>query len=324
MSAKTISIINSPAPTHGDASVTNGVMSITGLSPFKTGTLQGLTIQRNLVSTPQKWTSSFTAGAAVICAFNIQQNVNGLVKASTFTSSGTTTAAVMAELNAFFGGAGAYGDSTFTDATSFDVQYKYASNVLYIKGTTTNPICQVTAAATNTSTIASDMSLTLESQACVNGAAIVFKVTAHGLATGNMVSVGTLTDQTAANNNIWRVVYVTANTFNLVDPTTLVAAVASGTTSAAGTVTVIAQEEFGTPSYVDADAALNGSTETTDQTTYNYSAVDIYPLYTSDVVPNPSMRQAACRVWIPDAGATTAVSTNGQALLAFLDDYVTG
>jgi hypothetical protein len=325
MSAKTISILNSPASSHGDASVVNGTMTITGLSPMKTGTMQSLQIQRNLVATPQKWTSSFTAGTGVVCAFTLQQTVNGLLKALTFVSSGTTTAAVMAELNSFFGASATYGAGTFTSATEFDVEYKYASNVLYIQGTTANPICSVTADVTNTSTIASNMTLTLESQTqtASTSAALLFKVTAHGLSTGNMIYVGTLTGQVGANNNLWRVVYVSANTFNLVDPVTLDPALCDGTTTTpAGTVTLIAQPDFGSQAYVNADAVLNGSAETATSTTYNYSAVDIVPFYTSDVAPNPSMRTAPCRVWIPDAGATTTVSTDGQALLDYLAGYI--
>ena len=282
--------------------------------------MQSLQIQRNLVSTPQKWRSTFTAGSQ-ICAFTLQQTVNKLLKAATFKSTGTTTSAVMSELNAFFGSTATYGSATFTTSTEFDVEYRYASDILYIKGTTANPICSVTADVDNTSTISSDMSLTLSSQAQTLGAgvSILFKSVAHGLATGNTIYVGTLTGQTNANNKEWRVVYVSADTFNLVDPVTLSPVLTDGTTtSPAGSVTLVAQPEFGTPSYVDADAKLNGSAQVTTQTTYNYSAVDIVPFYTSDVAPNPSMRTAPCRVWIPDAGATTAVSATGQSLLSTL------
>ena len=316
MSAKTISILNSPAA--GDVVNASGVLTITGLSPIKTGTMQSLQVQRNLVSTPQKWRSTFTAGSGVVCAFTLQQTVNKLLKAATFKSTGTSTSAVMTELNDFFGASATYGSATFTASTEFDVEYRYASDILYIKGTTANPICSVTADVSNTSTISSDMSLTLETQTNVDATAIVFKVTGHGLSTGSTVYVGTLTGQTAANNKEWRVIYVSANTFNLADPVTLATVNATLTPSAVGSVTVVAQPEFGTPSYVDADAKLNGSAQVTTQTTYNYSAVDIVPFYTSDVAPNPSMRTAPCRVWIPDAGATTAVSSTGQSLLSTL------
>ena len=146
------------------------------------------------------------------------------------------------------------------------------------------------------------------------------------MATGSTVSVGVLTEQAGANNAVWRVVYVGADTFNLVDPVTLDPAVVNttSTTGPVGTVTRVAQPDFGSPTFVDADAALNGSSQTATATTYNYSAVDITPLYTSDVAPNPAMRTAPCRVWIPEVLIASPYSANGggQALIAEFEAYI--
>jgi hypothetical protein len=79
-----------------------------------------------------------------------------------FTSTGTTTATVMTELNGFFGGGASYGDAGFTASTIFNVEYRYASNVLTVRGIATHPICNVVAATGNTSTIANGNILTLE------------------------------------------------------------------------------------------------------------------------------------------------------------------
>jgi len=339
MSARNISIINSPAATHGDAVVTNGSMSITGLTPFRTSTLQSLQIQRNLVETPQIWVVTLVAGVANTLAFDVQQTVNSLLTNLTFSMPNTTSvvaADVIADINAFFGGAATDGGGFVSSASPSRLQVSYSVVVsstttvtLTIKGASGNPFVGVSQVADTPVTVASGMAtLVLTTQANVDATAIIFKTTvAHGLVTGSTLRVGTLTGQTAANGAVWRVIYLSTTTFNLVNPVTLDPALASGTGSAvglAGTLTRIAQPDFGSPEFVNNDAALNGSSETVTATTYNFSAVDITPLYTSDVAPNPAMRTAPCRVWIPEAliASTYTASTNGQALTDYLVDFI--
>ena len=335
MSARNISIINSPAATHGDAVVTNGSMSITGLTPFRTSTLQSLQIQRNLVETPQIWAVTLIAGVENTLAFDVQQTVNSLLTNLTFSMPNTTSvvaADVIANINAFFGGAATDGGGFVSSASPSRLQVSYSVVVsstttvtLTIKGASGNPFVGVSEVADTPVTVASGMSMTLASQTQTANATLLFKVVGHGLVTGSTVSVGTLTGQLGANNAVWRVVYVGADTFNLVDPVTLDPALANGTTTTpAGTITRVAQPDFGSPTFVNNDAALNGSSETATATTYNFSAVDITPLYTSDIAPNPAMRTAPCRVWIPEVliASPYTASTNGQALTDYLVDYI--
>ncbi len=335
MSARNISIINSPSA--ADSTVTNGSMSITGLTPFRTSTLQSLQIRRNLVETPQIWVVTLIAGVANTLAFDVQQTVNSLLTNLTFSMPNTTSvvaADVIANINAFFGGAATDGGGFVSSASPSRLQVSYSVSVssltttLTIKGASGNPFVGVSEVADTTVTVASGMAMTLASQtqSLTVDTPILFKVVGHGLATGSTVSVGVLTGQVGANNAVWRVVYVGADTFNLVNPVTLDPAVVNGatTTTPAGTVTRIAQPDFGSPEFVDADAALNGSSQTATATTYNYSAVDITPLYTSDVAPNPAMRTAPCRVWIPEVLIASPYSANsgGQALIAELEAYI--
>jgi hypothetical protein len=337
MSARNISIINSPAPSHGDVVVTNGSMSITGLTPFRTSTLQSFQIRRNLVETPQIWVVTLNAGVANTLAFDVQQTVNSLLTNLTFSMPNTTStvaADVIANINAFFGGAATNGGGFVSSASPSRLQVSYSVSVasttivtLTIKGASGNPFVGVSEVADTPVTVASGMSMTLATQAQTASITppLVFKVVGHGLATGSTIFVGVLTGQALANNAVWRVIYVTADTFNLVDPVTLDPALSDGTTTApVGTITRVAQPDFGSPTFVNNDAALNGSSQTATATTYNYSAVDITPLYTSDVAPNPAMRTAPCRVWIPEVliASPYTGSTDGQALIAELETYI--
>lgn len=313
---KQISILNA-ATSAADCVTTSGTTKITGLAPFHATDLQSFQIVRNIPTTISKFTSSFTAGSGVVCAFTLEQTVRGFGLSRVFTSTGTTTAAVMAELNSFFGGAASYGSGSFTASTIFNVEYNYASNVLTIRGIATNPICNVVATTGNTSTIANGNILTLETQANVNATSIVFKVTGHGLVSGQIVSVGTLTGQTAANNSMWRVIYVDANTFNLAALSTNVTVKASGTGSAVGTITVVPQTGFGSIADVNADALLNGSTQTATQTTYQYNCAQIrgtYPVSTNGSLQVADVFEAT--LWYPAnlIAAPNTVFTDTAAL----------
>jgi hypothetical protein len=297
---KRISILNAVAASGADCVTASGLTTITGLTPFHATDLQSFQIVRNIPTTTSKFTLSFTAGSGVVCAFALDQNVRGFQLSRVFTSTGTTTTSVMTELNGFFGGGASYGDAGFTTSTIFNVEYRYASNVLTVRGIATHPICNVVAATGNTSTIANGNILTLETQANVNATSIIFKVTGHGLVSGQLVSVGTLTGQTAANNLILRVVYVDANTFNLSVLSTNVTVKASGTGSAVGSVTVVPQLGFGSIADVNADALLNGSTATATQTTYQYNCAQIrgtYPVATNGSLQVADVYEAT--LWYP-------------------------
>jgi hypothetical protein len=339
MSARNISIINSPLRDHEDAVLTNGSMSITGLSPFRTSTLQSLQVQRNLVETPQIWVVTLIAGVANTLAFDVQQTVNSLLTNLTFSmpnTTSTTAADVIANINAFFGNAATNGGGFVSSASPSRLQVSYSVSVsattnvaLTIKGASGNPFVGVSQVADTPVTVASGMStLVLDTQLNVATEEVLFKTTvAHGLVTGSTLRVGVLTGQTMFNNGVWRVIYKSATTFSLVDPVTATPVLATVVTTAggaAGTLTRVAQPDFGSPEFVNADAALNGSSDTVTATTYNFSAVDITPHYTSDVAPNPAMRTAPCRVWIPEVliASPYTASADGQGLTDYLVDYI--
>lgn len=316
---KIISILNTTTGA-ADCVTVSGTTTITGLTPFHATDLQSFQIVRNIPTTTSKFTLSFTAGSGVVCAFALQQDVRGFGLSRVFTSTGTTTATVMTELNGFFGGGASYGDAGFTASTIFNVEYRYASNVLTVRGIATHPICNVVAATGNTSTIANGNILTLAAATNTIGSPIIFRVTGgHGLVSGQIISVGTLAGQTAANNAMWRVVYSSSTDFFVASISTNVVLNATTTTTitAGGTVTVVPQLGFGSIADVNADALLNGSTATATQTTYQYNCAQIrgtYPVATNGSLQVADVYEAT--LWYPAnlIAAPNTVFTDTAAL----------
>ena len=316
---KQISILNTTTGA-ADCVTTSGSTKITGLAHFHTTGLQSFQIVRNIPTTISKFTSSFTAGSGVVCAFALEQNVRGFQLSRVFTSTGITTAAVMTELNSFFGGSASYGSGSFTASTIFNVEYKYASDVLTIRGIATSPICNVIAATGNTSTIANGNILTLAAATNTIGSPIIFKVTGgHGLVSGQIISIGTLAGQTSANNAMWRVVYSSSTDFFVASISTNVVLNATTTTTitAGGTVTVVPQTGFGSIADVNADALLNGSAQTATQTTYQYNCAVMrgtYPVSTNGSLQVADVFEAT--LWYPAnlIAAPNTVFTDTAAL----------
>lgn len=298
-----VSILNTPAGTS-DISETGGVITATGLSPYKANLVNSCTLQRSVAESLQVWSVAMTAVAGSTFSFSIEQVVNGMRSLKTFSyeATSTTGSEIVTAIDGFFGATG--NSSTYTTASWGSVKYKVTS----ASASVTLTISQVsgeafpTVANASNCTVTSSMSLTLASQTNVDATPISFKVTAgHGLSTGALVSVGTLTGQTAANGKICRVVVLSSTNFNLQDPTTGTYYNASGTTSAAGSVTVIATAEFGTQSYVNNDAAMNGSSQTATVTANNYSLVTIEAGYSAGETPNLSTRTAPIHWWISES-----------------------
>lgn len=335
-------INNSPAGAS-DLLVSNGVINLTGLDPFSQGNLNYLQIRRNRAATNSVWTGTLTAGVQNTLSFTMTQTVNNIPCTRVFTFPNTTAtvaADITAALNTFFGGAatsaGGYVAST---APQMQVQYEFTVSSLVvtldIAGVTANPIVNVTGGQNVTMT--NGCAVTLSSQANTDGVAILFKVAntsafwlANTIQNGSMVTVGTLTGQTAANNATWRVKYVSTTTFNLVDPVTLVAALASGTGTAVGTVTFIAQPDFGSATYVQNDANNNSfvlpAQAQVTATTYNFSLVTIGAGY-NNLANSPEVQPTVSPIhyWIPECliASPYTVNTNGQALTAALETYIT-
>lgn len=300
MTQNYISILNAPSGTS-DIATSGGVITATGLSPYKANLVNSCTLQRSVAESLQVWSVAMTAVADNVYSFSIEQVVNGIPSLRTFsyTATSTTGSEIVTAIDGFFGATG--NSSTYTDASWGAVKYKVTSSSASVTLTVSQVSGEAFPTVSNVSntTVTSSMSLTLASQTNVDGDPISFKVTAgHGLATGALVRVGTLTGQTAANNKTARVVVLSSTNFNLQDPITGVYYDASGTGTAVGSVTVIATAAFGTAALVNDDASANGSTETATVTSSNYTLVSIEAGYPSGETPNLSTRTAPIHWWI--------------------------
>lgn len=321
MTQNFVSILNAPQGSSADLSYSAGTLSITGLSPYKTALVNSCTIQRSLVETLQVWSVAMTAVSGSTYSFSIEQVVNGMRSLKTFSyeATSTTGSEIVTAIDGFFGATG--NSSTYTTASWGSVKYKVTSS----SASVTLTISQVsgeafpTVANASNCTVTSGMSTyTLETQANTNGAAIIFKVTGHGLVTGNVLKVGTLTGQTAANGVYAYVIKIDADTFNLANITTFVTYKASGTGSAVGTsqLTLVAQAPFGTADLVNADAQANGSTQTATVTANNYALVSIEAGYPSGELPNLGKRTAPIHLWVSeDSNGVTLLGTIAASYL---------
>jgi len=320
MTQNFVSILNAPAGTS-DISTSGGVITATGLSPYRANLVNSCTLQRSTPETLQVWTAAMTAGVANTISFSIEQVVNQMRSLRTFSfeqTTSTTAANLLSAVNGFFGATATDGGAYVT-ASWGSVKYKavISSTLLTLTISQVSGEAFPTVANASNTTVASSMSLTLATQANVDATAINFKVTAgHGLATGALVSVGTLTGQTAANNKVCRVVVTSSTNFTLQDTTTGTAYNASGTGSAVGTVTVIATPAFGTAAFVNADAARNNSTQTATVTANNYSLVTIESGTNGGELPNLSTRTAPIHWWISEDGLSSG--TLGTALINYI------
>jgi hypothetical protein len=313
MTQNFVNILNAPIASSGDLVESGGSVKITGLSPYKLNLVNSCTVQRSTTEELQVWTAAMTAGVANTVSFSIEQVVNQMRSLRTFSfeqTTSTTAANLLSAVNGFFGATATDGGAYVT-ASWGSVKYKAVISSTLL----TLTISQVSGEAFPTvsnalnTTVSSSMSLTLATQANVDATAINFKVTAgHGLATGALVSVGTLTGQTAANDKVCRVVISSSTNFTLQDPITGTFYNASGTGSAVGTVTVIATPAFGTAAFVNADASANNSTQTATVTANNYSLVTIESGTNGGELPNLSTRTAPIHWWISE-------DTNGLLLL---------
>jgi hypothetical protein len=316
MTQNFISILNAPAASSADIATSNGVITATGLSPYKANLVNACTVQRSLVESLQVWTVAMTAGVANTVSFSINQFVNDMASLRTFSftqTASTTAANLLTQVNGFMGATATDGGAYVT-ASWGSIQYKAVTNstVLTLTFKQVTGEAFPTVSSVSNTTVASGMSTyTLESQANVNLAAIVFKVTGHGLVTGNLIKVGTLTGQTAANNVVGRVIKVDDDTFNLANVQTNITYKASGTGTAVGTsqLTLVASPAFGTAALVNADAAANGSTQTATVTANNYSLVSINAGYTGEQLPTPQARVVPIHWWVSE-------DTNGLTLLS--------
>jgi hypothetical protein len=316
MTQNFISILNAPAGAS-DISTTGGVITATGLTPYKANLVNSCVVQRSIIEEPQVWTVAMTAGVANTVSFSVNQLVNDMASLRTFSftqTASTTAANLLTQVNGFFGNTATDGGAYVT-ASWGGVQYKAAISGAVLTITVkqaTGEAFPIVASVSNT-TVASGMGtvVLVASAANVASTPILFKKVAHGLVSGQLLSVPTLTGQTAANGLVGRVNVVDADNFNLSSIQTGLFYLATSTTvTSAGTLTIVASPAFGTAALVNADAAANGFAQTATVTANNYSLVTINAGYTGQQLPTPEARVAPIRWWIAEtANGVTLVNT---------------
>jgi hypothetical protein len=294
---KRISILNAVSGA-ADCVTANGLTFITGLTPFHATDLQSFQIVRNLVATPQRWTYSIPLVNSGVVSFRVIQTVNGLVRDAVFTYTFAATASsseLKTAIDNWYAAQGFSGSNTVTAASpTTGVLVGSASNtniqMTAITGlTVTYAMPTIAPHATAGTALAGTTTVT-----CTTLAAQTF-------ATGETVTVVAGTGYTFTQNGVSgltsvtaRITYATSTTF------TLNGVVGAGTNGSAPTFTKVAQAGFGSIADVNADALLNGSTQTATQTTYQYNCAQIrgtYPVATNGSLQVADVYEAT--LWYP-------------------------
>jgi hypothetical protein len=294
---KRISILNTTTGA-ADCVTASGLTTITGLTPFHATDLQSFQIVRNLVATPHRWTYSIPLVNSGVVSFRVIQTVNGLVRDAVFTYTFAETASsseLKAAIDTWYAAQGFSGSNTVTAASpTTGVLVGSASNtniqMTAITGlTVTYAMPTIAPHATAGTALAGTTTVT-----CTTLAAQTF-------ATGETVTVVAGTGYTFTQNGVSgltsvtaRITYATSTTF------TLNGVVGAGTNASAPTFTKVAQAGFGSIADVNADAALNGSTATATQTTYQYNCAQIrgtYPVATNGSLQVADVYEAT--LWYP-------------------------
>jgi hypothetical protein len=322
MTQNFVNILNAPLVTSGDLVESGGSVKITGLSPYKLNLVNSCTLQRSTVEALQVWSVAMTAVSGSVYSFSIEQIVNGMrsLKVFSYEATSTTGSEIVSAIDGFFGATG--NSSTYTTATWGSVMYKVTSS----SASVTLTISQVsgeafpTVANASNTTVTNGMGtvVTVASGANTSGQPIIFKKVGHGLVSGQLLLVPTLTGQTAANGLVGRVNVVDADNFNLSSTQTGTFFLAGSTTATgAGTLTLVATSAFGTAAFVNADASRNNSTQTATVTANNYSLVTIESGSNGGELPNLSTRTAPIHLWVSeDANGLTLLGTITTSYLA--------
>ena len=311
---KQISILNTTTGA-ADCVTASGTTKITGLAPFHATDLQSFQIVRNLVATPQRWTYSIPTTNNADVSFRIVQTVNGLKRDVVFTYKfGATadSAALKAAIDTWYAAQGLNGTNLVSAGSpSTGTLTSSASNIeismVAITGlTVTYAMPTIAPHATAGTALAGTTTVT-----CTTLAGQTF-------ATGETVTVVAGTGYTFTQNGVSgltsvtaRITYATATTF------TLNGVVGAGTNGSAPTFTKAAQASFGSIADVNADALLNGSTQTATQTTYQYNCAVMrgtYPVSTNGSLQTADVFEAT--LWYPAnlIAAPNTVFTDTAAL----------
>jgi len=328
MQANFISILNTPnAIRANNIDLVGGAVIATGLAPYRQALTRSCAVRQSQIETPQVWAVAMTAGVANTVSFSVSQNVNGIPSVRTFSfaqTTATTASLLLDQVNGFFGGSATDGGGYVTAAWSA-IQYKAAITstttlTITIKNAAGYPIASVNEVL-NINSVTSAMSTIVLTASAANviGNPVIFKKVAHGLVSGQLLSVPSSIGQTAAGV-VGRVQLIVgdADNFNLVDLQTGKLYLATATTATgAGTLTYVASVPFGTAAFVNADALANDSVQTATVTANNYSLVSIVAGYDNTVTAEASTRVAPIHFWISEsADGVATVNWIADNLLA--------
>lgn len=315
-----ISIINSPAASAGDLVVSGGMTKITGLDPIPTSGIISLQVKKNTQVQPQVWSFNVPVTTSAVVQFLVTQQVgNQQINAPFYYEFANPAdgADCIAAIQGFF--------ASF-DALDVTVSTPSGSPITFtVTASTTNPFVQCVGIQGCTVTYAMP---TITPHAtpgtALAGTTTVTVTTTAGqnFRTGDIVTISGMTGYSITQNGVagltrvtTRITYATATTF------TLDGCVGTGTNTTAITITKVAVADFGSPTYVDNQAALAGSTQTATVTTTMYSVCLIKAAYQDNILNQGVQRVIEAEVWIPAnliASAYTA-NTNGAALITALE-----
>jgi len=324
MTQNFVNILNAPKASSGDLVPSGGSVQITGLSPYKLNLVNSCTVQRSTVETLQVWSVAMTAVSGNVYSFSIEQVVNQMrsLRIFSYEATSTTGSEIVSAIDGFFNATG--NASTYTDASWGSVKYKVTSS----SASVTLTISQVSGEAFPTVANASNTTVTNGLTATTgvvttgtntaNTTVLTFSKSAHGLVSGNVVSLASFDNAAAIVNGITCIVkYLTSSTFSLYYMNGEPVVCGTNTTNATvGSFTLVATPAFGTAAFVNADAARNNSTQTATVTANNYSLVTIESGSNGGELPNLSTRTAPIHLWVSE-------DSNGLALLLTITtDYL--
>jgi len=316
---KIISIINSPAASAGDLVVSGGMTKITGLDPFPTSGIQSLRVRKNNQVQPQIFSFSIPVTNSAVVEFSLTQQVGDQNYNAFFTYEFAATADgadCIAAVQSFFA----------TQALDVTASTPSGSPITFtVTASTTNPFVQCVGVSGCTVSYAMG-TLTPNATpgtALAGTTTVTVTVTAsQTYRTGDIVTIAGMVGYSITQNGVAGLTTVTARiTYANATSFTLDGCVGTGTNTGTITITKVATADFGSPTYVNAQAALAGSSQTATVSTTMYSVCEIKGSYQENILNQGVQRVFEAEVWIPAnliASAYTA-NTNGAALITALE-----
>lgn len=315
-----VKVLNDTDLVAADFAVTSGVLNVEGIDPYNANGIQSLQVYRNLPAVPMTQTATATSVASTSFELDVQAEINGNLSIRRFqytTNAGNTTTSAAAMVAAFNAWAAVQGFDFYTSGT-LSASNSGADVTFTGVGTAANifvkfiGVLNVTASANmGTLTLAAS-----DAQVVGESMKITFSAP-HGLKTGQVIKFGTVgaggANAALIANQAFRVTYSAPTKVTLED------VLATATTVVnTGTVTLVAQDDFGSVAFVNADAEANGfADEVATATTYQYALIEITGKYPVNAIPESPERVVTTRVWCPEnLIASTYTAVNATFLTA--------